>query len=375
MKVGFIVNPIAGMGGRVGLKGTNGIVEKAIMLGAKPVAPGRAKVFLKRLRENGITDKIRLITCPGMMGEEEAESVGVNFEVLPMPRKEKTTAKDTKKAVRILKSAEYNADLIVFVGGDGTARDILDALGSEADETAVLGIPSGVKVYSGVFAVNPIEAVEVVKAFINGVANVTELEVIDADESAIRKDRFEIRLYGYLKVPYLPLRIQRTKSVSPETMNEKESQTAIARFVIESMRPDATYILGPGTTVKTLADLLGVKKTVLGVDLYQDGKVITDVNERKILENVKDWKNTWIVVSPIGGQGIIFGRGNQQISPEIIKKVKKEHIIVLATKNKIERLEGKALRVDTGDMETDEMLKGYIKVITDYREWRILQVK
>jgi len=375
MKVGFIVNPIAGMGGRVGLKGTNGIVEKAIMLGAGPVAPRRAEVFLKKLKENGIADKIRLITCPGMMGEEEAESVGVNFEVLPMPRKEKTTAEDTKRAIRTLTSAEYHADLIIFVGGDGTARDILDALSPETSETAILGIPSGVKMYSGVFAVNPVEAVEVVEAFINGEADLTELEVIDADESAIRKDRFEIRLYGYLRVPYLPLRIQRTKSVSPETMNEKENQIAIARFVIENMKPDATYILGPGTTVKTLADLLGVKKTVLGVDLYQNGRIITDVNEKTILENVKDWGNTWIVVSPIGGQGIIFGRGNQQISPEIIKKVKKEHIIVLATKNKIERLEGKALRVDTGDLEADDMLKGYIKVITDYREWRILQVK
>ncbi|MCD6241773.1 NAD(+)/NADH kinase, partial [Candidatus Bathyarchaeota archaeon] len=123
------------------------------------------------------------------------------------------------------------------------------------------------------------------------------------------------------------------------------------------------------------ADMLGIKKTVLGVDLYQNGKVINDVNEKTLLENVKDWKNTWIIVSPIGGQGMIFGRGNQQISPEIIKRVGKEHIMVLATKSKIQRIEGGCLRVDTGDSEVDEMLKGYIKVITDYREWRLLPVR
>jgi len=232
-----------------------------------------------------------------------------------------------------------------------------------------------VKMYSGIFAVNPAEAVEVIEAYMNGEAEITEFEIMDADETAIRSDRFAIRLYGYLKGPYLPMRIQGTKQVSPETADEKENQRAIAKFVIESMKPNDTYILGPGTTVKTLADMLGIKKTVLGVDLYQNGKVINDVNEKALLENIKDWKSTWIIVSPIGGQGMIFGRGNQQISPEIIKRVGKEHIIVLATKSKIQRIEGGTLRVDTGDPEVDEMLRGYIKVITDYREWRLLPVK
>jgi len=236
-------------------------------------------------------------------------------------------------------------------------------------------VPAGVKMYSGIFAVNPAEAVEVIKAYISGEAEITEFEIMDADETAIRSDRFAIRLYGYLKGPYLPMRIQGTKQVSPETADEKENQRAIAKFVIESMKPNDTYILGPGTTVKTLADILGIKKTVLGVDLYKNGKVINDVNEKALLENIKDWKSTWIIVSPIGGQGMIFGRGNQQISPEIIKRVGKEHIIVLATKSKIQRIKGGTLRVDTGDPEVDEMLRGYIKVITDYREWRLLPVK
>jgi len=375
MKIGFIVNPIAGMGGRVGLKGTDGVLEKAIALGAEPVAPKRAKEFLQKLKESNIISKIKIITCPGIMGEEETRETGIDARILPLPRKEKTTAEDTKAATKMLVSEDYGVDLIIFVGGDGTARDILDALKEKESETPVLGVPAGVKMYSGIFAVNPAEAVEVIKAYISGEAEITEFEIMDADETAIRSDRFAIRLYGYLKGPYLPMRIQGTKQVSPETADEKENQRAIAKFVIESMKPNDTYILGPGTTVKTLADILGIKKTVLGVDLYKNGKVINDVNEKALLENIKDWKSTWIIVSPIGGQGMIFGRGNQQISPEIIKRVGKEHIIVLATKSKIQRIKGGTLRVDTGDPEVDEMLRGYIKVITDYREWRLLPVK
>ena len=375
MKIAFIVNPIAGMGGRVGLKGTDGVLEKAIELGAKPVAPERATEFLKELKESEIMDKIKIFTCPGQMGEEEAKKVGINIEIFPMEKRAMTTAEDTKQAVKLAVESPYNVDLIVFVGGDGTARDILDALKEKECEIPVLGVPAGVKMYSGIFAVNPAEAVEVLEAYINGEAEITEFEIMDADETAIRSDRFAIRLYGYLKGPYLPMRIQGTKQVSPETADEKENQRAIAKFVIENIKPDAAYILGPGTTVKTLADMLGIKKTVLGVDLYQKGKVINDVNEKTLIENIEDWKNTWIIVSPIGGQGMIFGRGNQQISPEIIKRVGKEHIIVLATKSKIQRIEGGLLRVDTGDAETDEMLRGYIKVITDYREWRLLPVK
>jgi len=375
LKIGFIVNPIAGMGGRVGLKGTDDVLEKAIALGAKPVAPKRAKIFLKKIKERKLTAENEVITCPGLMGEEETRKVGIDAEVLPMRRKERTTAEDTKRAVAMLISEKYNVDLIVFVGGDGTARDIHDALEEKASETAVLGVPAGVKMYSGIFAVNPVEAAEVVERFVKGEADITEFEIMDADETAIRSDRFAIRLYGYLKGPYLPMRIQGTKQVSPETIDERENQLAIAKFVAENMKPNAAYILGPGTTVKALSDLLGVKKTLLGVDLYLNGKIINDANEKIIIENVKDWKNTWIIVSPIGGQGIIFGRGNQQISPEIIKRVGKEHIFVLATKNKIQRLRSGALRIDTGDLEVDEMLRGHIKVVTDYREWRLLPVK
>jgi len=372
MKLVFIVNPIAGMGGRVGLKGTDGVLKEAIARGAKPVAPKRAIEFLQTLKENMREIPIEILTCPRIMGEEEAEKAGLSVQVLPMEIGEETTAEDTKTAVRLMVKAKAN--LIVFVGGDGTAKDIFDAM-QACGEVPVLGVPSGVKMYSGIFAVNPSDAVDVVLAFAENQAEISEFEIMDADEAAIRSDAFVVKLHGFLKGPFVPMRIQGSKQVSPETVDEKENQTAIARFIIEEMQPEATYILGPGTTVKRIAELLGVEKTVLGVDVYKNGKVVLDVDEKKILEEVKDWRNTWIILSPIGHQGILLGRGNQQISPEIIKCVGKQRIIVAATKSKLQSIDGSVLRVDTGDVEVDNMLKGYIRVVTDYREWRLMPVQ
>ncbi len=372
MKLGFIVNPIAGMGGKVGLKGTNGVLKEAIVRGAKPIAPERATEFLRKLKENMENKQIEILTCPRIMGEDEAEQANFPAQILPMTIRKETTAKDTKTAVKLLVKAKV--DLIVFVGGDGTAKDIFDAM-QVSGEVPAVGVPSGVKMYSGVFAVNPRDAVDVVLMFADKQAEIAEFEIMDADEKAIRSDAFLVKLHGYLKGPFVPMRIQGSKQVSPETSDEKENQTAIARFIVEEMQPNATYILGPGTTVKRVAEFLGVEKTVLGVDIYSVGRIVLDVDEKKILEDVKDWRNTWIILSPIGHQGILLGRGNQQISPEIIKRVGKEHIIVTATKNKLQSIERNILRVDTGNTEVDTMLKGYIKVVTDYREWRLTPVQ
>jgi len=371
MRLGFIVNPIAGMGGKVGLKGTDGVLREAIQKGAEPVAPKRACEFLRKLKEN-MNGKIEVLTCPGIMGEQEAENVSLPIQVLPLKIGEETSAVDTKMAVKFL--IEAKVDLIVFVGGDGTAKDVFDVM-QNGGKLPVLGVPSGVKMYSGVFAVNLSDAVEVVLAFAENRAEMAEFEIMDADEKAIRSDVFSVRLHGYLMGPFAPMRIQGSKQLSPETVDEKENQTAIARFIIEEMQTEATYILGPGTTVKRVAELLGVEKTLLGVDLYKEGNIILDVTEKKILGEIKDWLKTWIVLSPIGRQGILLGRGNQQISPEIIKRVGKHHITVGATKGKLESIEGKILRVDTGNSEVDNVLRGYIRVVTDYGEWRLVKVK
>ena len=370
VKLGFIVNPIAGMGGRVGLKGTDGVLEKAIALGAKPVAPARAIEFLGKLKAAELP--VELVTCPRVMGENEAKIASFPAKILPMSLKSETTAEDTKAAVKQIIASR--ADLIVFVGGDGTARDIYDALQAE-NGIPVLGVPSGVKMYSGIFAVNPSEAVEVVKAFVEETAQIADFEIMDADESAIRRDDFSIRLHGFLKGPFVPMSISGSKQLSPETSDEHENQMAIARFIVEEMDPKGTYILGPGTTVRCVADLLEVEKTLLGVDIYRNKSIVKDVNEKKTIEEIRDFQNTRIVVSPIGRQGILLGRGNQQISPKIIRKVGKERIIVAATTRKLRNIDGSVLRVDTGDPDVDKMLRGYIRVVTDYREWRLTPVK
>jgi predicted polyphosphate/ATP-dependent NAD kinase len=372
VKLGFLVNPIAGMGGKVGLKGTDGMLEQAVKMGAKPVAPRRGIEFLERLKELELDHRITFLTCPGIMGEQVFESRGFKSRVLPMRIGFQTTSKDTRKAVQLLK--EHQVALILFVGGDGTARDILDAL-TGANSTLILGIPSGVKMYSGVFATSPVDAAYIVEAFVKQEAQLVDYEIVDVDEDAVRKDCFNIRLYGFLKGPFLPTRIQGSKQATPETLDEQDNQEAIARFISEEMNPTASYILGPGTTVRSIADILGIEKTLLGVDIYSKGKVIKDVNEDRILREIKDWETTWIIVSPIGKQGILFGRGNQQISPRVIRLVGKERIIVLATQGKIRGIEHGVLRVDTGEETVDAMLKGYIRVATDYREWRLLRVE
>jgi predicted polyphosphate/ATP-dependent NAD kinase len=372
MKLGFLVNPIAGMGGKVGLKGTNGAAKKAAALGAQPVSPTKALEFLTKLKELNLTNRIEIITCQGVMGENETRTAGVQAEFLLLHITSETTAADTKSAVR--KLAALNVDLIVFVGGDGTARDILDTLGNSAG-IPVLGVPSGVKMYSGVFAATSTDAAYVVQAFLEGEAQTMDFEIMDVDEKAFREDGFFVSLHGILKGPFVPMRSVGSKHLSPDTVDEHENQMAVAKFIVEEMNPRGTYILGPGSTVKCVADLLGVEKTLLGVDIYHNKAVVKDVNEKKILASVNDWKNTWLVLSPIGRQGMLLGRGNQQISSRIIRKIGRECIIVGATHSKLKEIEGGVLRVDTGDAEVDEMLRGYIKVATDYHEWRLVKVQ
>lgn len=375
MILGLLVNPIAGMGGRVGLKGTDGVVDEAIKRGAEPVAPIRGAEFLDALSQilSVARMDLQIITCPAEMGARITEDVGIDHVTVDLSIDEATSAEDTKSCVLQL----YNAGvrLLVFVGGDGTARDILDVVNdNQLADLQVLGVPSGVKMYSGIFVINPRDAAEVVRLVSQGGATSAEFEIMDADEEAIREDRFIIRLYGYLSGPSVPARFQGAKQASPETIDEGEAQEAIARYVIDSMIPEGSYILGPGTTVKKIAELLEVEKTTLGVDVYKGKEIHKDVNEDKILEIIQDFTNTWIVVSPIGHQGMLFGRGNQQISPNIIEKVGKERIMVICTPAKLGGIEGGTLKVDTGDCEVDELLRGYIRVITDFNEIRMVQV-
>jgi predicted polyphosphate/ATP-dependent NAD kinase len=371
-RIGFLINPIAGMGGRVGLKGTDGMVEKAQQLGAEPAASKRATQFLQALlRLAPEVSTIEWVSCPDPMGTREMLEAGITPEVIPMELEEQTTASDTMKAIEHFKEREV--DLLVFVGGDGTAKDIHDALG-EKSEILVLGVPAGVKMYSGIFAYSPEVAARVVMDWLQGDTLEESFEIMDADEDAIRSDEFAVKLYGFLKGPLVPARMQGSKLTSPTTVDEQDNQEAVARTLIEDLVEGDAYILGPGSTVKTFAKVLGVEKTLLGVDVYQNGQIQLDVNEQQLIDLVPDFLHAWIVVSPIGNQGMLFGRGNQQISPNIIRRIPPEQILVIATHSKIAGLAERGLHVDTGDPEVDKMLSGFIRVLVDYRTWRMVNV-
>ena len=358
-RLGFIVNPIAGMGGAVGLKGTDGkeILEKAVGLGAKPVAPARAEMFLSTL--NAIWKDFVLISGAGLMGETEAQNSGFGCKVFGEKR-EQTSKQDTMETAKQI--VDEGVDLLVFCGGDGTARDVLNAVDKKVP---VLGVPTGVKMHSAVFAVDPKAAARITARFLSGQLPLWEAEVMDIDEEAFRQGRVSARLHGYVLTPYEPRLIQVAKIASPMTQSDLRNQAALAVYIIEKMEEDVVYVISAGTTTRTIGDLLDEKKTLLGVDIFKNKKIVArDVNEKQILEAIKG-ETVKVVVTPIGGQGFIFGRGNQQISPEVIQQVGKDNIIVIATENKMKNL--KALKVDTGDPDLDASFRGKITVITDYQ--------
>jgi predicted polyphosphate/ATP-dependent NAD kinase len=359
--LGLIVNPIAGMGGSVGLKGTDGeaILQKARELGAIPIAHRRAIEALREL--SSIKDSIRLITCPFTMGEDEAKECSFNPTIIGTIDKEKTFSSDTKNAARGM--LKLKVDLILFVGGDGTARDICEEIGSHLP---VLGVPSGVKIHSSVFAINPKNAGLLTARFLQDKLPVHEAEVMDIDEEAFRQNRISARLYGYLSVPHDTQMMQAVKAGSEAT--ENEAMEALAWQVIEDMEDDYLYIIAPGTTTKSIMKQLGLEYTLLGVDVvYQKKLIALDANENRLLGMIEG-KKAKIVVTAIGGQGYILGRGNQQISSRVVQKIGKQNIIVVATENKIASLKGRPLLVDTDSNEVNNSIRGYMRIITGYRK-------
>ena len=366
--IGFIINPVAGMGGAVGLKGTDGneILNKAIALGAKPIASAKAEIFLSNL--STAKDNIKFLVGAGEMGEFQVKKLGFNCKVLGQ-EKTQTSPKDTRIIAHQMQ--ESQVDLLIFCGGDGTARDILKAV---TLSVPVLGVPTGVKMHSAVFAITPQAAARVALRFLFASLPLREAEVMDVDEQAFREGHVSAELYGYVLSPFEPHLIQGNKMESPLIESEIQNQAAIALYVIEEMKPTNLYIIGPGTTTRTIGDLLDQKKTLLGVDLFQNKEITAkDVNEKKLLQAIEG-RNSQIIVTPIGGQGFIFGRGNQQISPKIINQVGLDNIIVVATKSKLDRLE--SLKVDTGDSKLDAELRARgISVISDYKVKRKMPVE
>ena len=364
-KIGLIVNPVAGMGGKVGLKGTDGdMYKKALKLGAKPVTPKRTKTLLSHIKHK---DKITLAVAPGKMGEEHVKEFDIPFTVIGEIG-EVVSAKDTKRISGEM--VRHGVELLIFVGGDGTARDIYDAINSKVP---VVGVPAGVKIFSSVFAVSARAAAEMVDAFVEG-TDVTEQEVLDIDEDAFREDRLASRLYGYLIVPNVRSFLQSGKAASSISKSSVESKEEIASYIVEQMDRETLYLLGPGTTLKAIADEMGLQKTLLGIDAVSAGKLAgKDLNEKGILNLLKIYEKRKIIVTPIGGNGFIFGRGSKQFSPEVIKQVGRENIMVVGTRDKINRLD--CLRVDTGDFDVDRFLCGYLEVTVGCKEGMMVKVK
>lgn len=368
--VGLIINPIAGIGGRVGLKGSDGflIQQKAYELGAKPLAVKRTIEALSFI--SSLSDKIAVLTYPDNMGFAALNSLGLSGEVLGEIDPEHTSAADTRRAAQSM--LERSVELLVFSGGDGTARDIYEAIGNKIP---CLGIPAGVKIHSPVYAINPSAAGQLLFRYLSGEKiEIREAEIIDLDEESYRLGIVKTRLYGYLKVLYLPQFIQGGKVSSP--ISERSNMMEIAHYVVDCMEDGVLYILGPGTTIRAVTDYLGLEKTLIGVDLLLNRELIAkDVNENQLLSFLTSFSRAKIIVTPIGGQGFIFGRGNQQISPTVIRCVGKENIWILSTLDKILSLKGKPMLVDSGDHTLDLELGGYWQILIGYKKTMVYPIK
>lgn len=353
--IGFLLNPIAGMGGRVGLKGTDGMVAEARERGAEPRAPGRAATALEALFAE--SEDIELYTAAEPMGGGVAESVGVNAQLVGPEIETPTSVEDTRRVLEAFLDREV--DLVLFAGGDGTAVDVATTISEAGAETPILGVPAGVKIYSSVFAVTPRAAGRIAARY----ERVEPREINDIDEASYRDGEVTTELRGIARVPVAEA-VQSAKQVGGGTV--EQLTTAVAAEIRE--QPEVTYVLGPGSTLAGIKRELGIDETPLGVDVWRDGETLArDAGETAILGELGE--ENVVVVSPIGGQGFVFGRGNQQISPQVLERATVE---VVASRQKLESTG--VLRVDTGDGDVDDSLRGWRRVRVGSFERRLLEV-
>jgi len=359
-RIGLVVNPVAGMGGRVGLKGTDGAraLARARSLGARPLSSARARRALGPLRE--LRGNFDILTISDVMGEDDVRAVGLKPTVIARADSDSTTSQDTINAAAAFE--ERGVGLILFAGGDGTARDIHGAVG---ERVPVLGIPSGVKMQSAVFATGPAAAGRLAARYASGNTNGVDLgraEVVDIDEEARREDRLLVRLFGYAQVPIERNLMQSAKAAGRRS--EEYTLRQLAAEIAEEMDPNTAYIFGPGTTTQFVLDHLGLEGTLLGIDVVRNGEIIArDANEADLLSLPGDGREK-IILGVIGGQGFVLGRGNQQISADVIRRAGVENVEFIASMNKLTSLEGRGLLIDSGDVAIDAWFSGYVGVRT-----------
>lgn len=350
MDIGLIVNPIAGLGGRLALKGTDGpLAAVALASGAAMSAPERVGRALAALTRDSAM--LHLFVAGGAMGQDAAAAAMLPFEIVHETG-ERTDRNDTRKTAERLLSLK--PELILFAGGDGTARDIMDVV---RHDCPVLGIPAGVKMHSAVFARTPRHAGDLAAALIRQPPHSRTFTLGDVVD---RNSEGEPQLYGTMRVPRDPRRMQPAKS-SPGADARAQLESACRRLR-EEVQDDIIYLIGPGSSTLQLKQLLSPNGTLLGVDIYQRGRLIlADADERAILAAIGN-RAARIILGVIGGQGFLIGRGNQQISPDVIRRVGRENIVALASAEKIAALPDRSLYADTGDDLLDRQLGGYIPV-------------
>jgi predicted polyphosphate/ATP-dependent NAD kinase len=360
-RLGLIVNPLAGLGGSVALKGSDGQAEQALALGATPQAMNRAKTALTELLAQ--CGQFDVFTVAGDMGQSVCDALGLNYQLVYQPQTSPSTAVDTEQAARLL--AEKGVDILLFAGGDGTARNICAAVG---EQTTVLGIPAGVKIHSGVYAISPQAAGKLVAKLIAGeLVSLSEAAVMDIDEQAFRDGVVKARRFGEMRIPAQLRYVQSVKMGGRES--EELVLADLAAYVASQMEDNVRYVMGSGSTVAAVMAELGLDNTLLGVDVVENGALIAkDVSAAQLLELVQGYPSK-LVITLIGGQGHVFGRGNQQLSPDVIRAIGRDNIVLIAGKAKLQQLEGRPLLADTGDAKLDQQLTGLINIVTGYNDY------
>ncbi len=363
-RLGVVVNTFAGIGGALALKGSDGadVREKALAMGAEKKANEKMAKALSILE--ALSEQFTIVTAGGEMGEDVCASLGLPFEVVYKSASQQTEGEDTERAVQAFLGC--NLDVILFAGGDGTARNVCKIVG---DKVPVLGVPAGCKIHSGVYCVTPSAAGQVISQMIKGeIVSVMDGEVRDIDENAFRTGKVIAKHYGEMRVPAELTYVQAVK------MGGKEDEALvlddIAATISELMddNPDTYFVMGSGSTVGAVMEFLGLENTLLGVDVVMDKTLVaSDVTASELL-SLTQGKPTQVVLTVIGGQGHILGRGNQQLSPDFIRAIGKQNMRVVATKQKLQSLGNKPLRLDSGDAELDASLQGAFTIITGYKD-------
>ncbi|MAM82771.1 MAG: ATP-NAD kinase [Euryarchaeota archaeon] len=374
-RIGLVVNPDAGLGGRLGLKGSDGLALKARAEGAEDRAGPRARSAMALL-ENALTKYgATVLISEGRMGSEWLDSESDINTIVVHESSGTTSHEDTRELVKIL--VNQGVDLILYAGGDGTTRDLIQTLEeNESSTIPIVGIPCGVKMYSGCFASSPKAASEVVEAWMGGDLLVASTEVLDLDEEIYRDGGWSVRLYAEAMTPSSPRWMQGAKEMV-ESASEDEVIEGIAEHVRDVlMSPERLVIWGSGGTLRRIGEIVGLSPTLLGMDAsLGNNQVGTDLSERGLIELLDSHRGeVTILLSPMGGQGFLIGRGNLQLSPEVLRKAKPSSVLGICTPSKL--LTIRSLRIETGDDELDDIFREmkYLKALQGYRTTRILPV-